>query len=84
MAVVFVNSSDDVHRLMIGLAMIINDLNVYDDSVFLRVPVMVVMGGVSHEGHMLITMPSHSTHRLELLRLCWTLESMSTQCCTCR
>ena len=29
------NSSDDVHRLTIGLTMIINDLNVYDDSVFL-------------------------------------------------
>ena len=44
MAVVFVNSSDDwpSHDN--------NDLNVYDDSVFLRVPVMVVMGGVSHEG----------------------------------
>ena len=35
MAVVFVNSSDDVHRLIIGLTMILNDLNVDDDSVFL-------------------------------------------------
>ena len=50
MAVVFMNSSDDVHRLMIGLAMIINDLNV-----FLLVPVMVVMGEISHEGHTRVT-----------------------------